>query len=217
MEKTAVVLGATGLVGSQLVAEILADNAYTKVILLLRRSAGITHPKIEEHLVDFDNPDSWEQWVKGDVLFSAFGTTIKKAGSQVNQYRIDFTYQFEVARAAKKNGITRYVLVSSAGANVKSKVFYSRMKGELDEAVKALHFETTVLLKPSVLVGQRNEKRWGESWAIVLGKWLTCLPGLRAYKPIHASVVAKAMLQAAALKGTHVFNLLEVFELADKK
>jgi uncharacterized protein YbjT (DUF2867 family) len=216
MEKTAVVLGATGLVGSHVVEKLLKDASYAKIILLLRRASGINHSKIEEYVVDFDNPESWEHFVKGDVLFSAFGTTIKKAGSQANQYRIDYTYQYEVAKAAKKNGITRYVLVSSAGANAHAKMFYSRMKGELDEDVKKLNFATTVLLKPSVLVGVRNEKRKGESLAIVFGKLLTCLPGLRAYKPIHANIVAKAMLNGAALEGMHVFNLLEVFELAAK-
>lgn len=217
MNKTAIVLGATGLVGSHLVSQLVENSKYQQIILLVRRATLLQSNKITEHIIDFDVPESWAHLVKGDVLFSAFGTTIKKAGSKEKQFQIDYTYQLDAAIAARKNGVSACVLVSSAGANTKSMVFYSRMKGQLDEAVTQLGFDTLVVLKPSVLVGQRNEKRFGESMGIVLGNILTSLPGLKNYKPIYAGDVAKAMVHAAELDGNHSFALNKVFDLAQKK
>lgn len=214
MGKTALVLGATGLVGSALVDQLLISETYEKVILFLRRSSGKHSEKLVEHIIDFDDPESWKHLVKGDVLFSAFGTTIKKAGSQDNQFRIDYTYQYQFAEVSKNNGVATYILVSSAGANSKSKVFYSRMKGQLDDAVKALGFENLVILKPSVLVGQRNESRFGETLGIFLGRLLTRLPGLQKYRPIEAVTVAKAMINGVAGSGHRTFVLNELFDLA---
>lgn len=214
MGKIALVLGSTGLVGSALVDELLVNEAYEKVILFLRSNTGKLSSKLIEHIIDFDDPDSWKHLVKGDVLFSAFGTTIKKAGSQENQFRIDYTYQYQMAEIAKVNGITTCVLVSSAGANSESKIFYSRMKGQLDEAVQTLGFETLVILKPSVLVGKRKENRLGETVGIFLGKVLTRLPGLKKYKPIEARTVAKAMVNGASQSGEKTFVLNELFDLA---
>jgi uncharacterized protein YbjT (DUF2867 family) len=214
MAKTVLVLGATGLVGSALVDQLLNSETYEKVILFLRRQSGKHSEKLVEHIIDFDDPDSWSHLVKGDVLFSAFGTTIKKAGSQENQFRIDYTYQYQFAAAAKNNGVATYVLVSSAGADSKSKIFYSRMKGQLDDAVQKLGFENRVILKPSVLVGQRSEARFGETIGIVLGRLLTRLPGLQKYRPIEASIVAKAMINGAAGSESRIFVLNELFDLA---
>ncbi len=214
MGKTALVLGATGLVGSALVEQLIRSDAYEKVILFLRRSSGKQSEKLVEHIIDFDDPESWKHLVKGDVLFSAFGTTIKKAGSKENQFRIDYTYQYQFAEAAKNNGVVTYVLVSSAGADSKSKIFYSRMKGQLDDAVQKLGFENRVILKSSVLVGQRSETRFGETMGIVFGRLLTRLPGWRKYRPIEAVTVARAMINGAAESGNRTFVLNELFDLA---
>ena len=138
--KTAVVIGATGLVGSELVALLLADSRFETVKVFVRRSTGRQHPKLEEHLVNFDAVETWKEQLTGDVLFSAMGTTLKQAGSKDAQYKIDYTYQYNVAKAAAENGVPQYVLISSAGASPKSRIFYSRMKGELEESVKKLTF-----------------------------------------------------------------------------
>ncbi len=186
--------------------------------LFLRRQSGKQSEKLVEHIIDFDDPESWKHLVKGDVLFSAFGTTIKKAGSKTNQFRIDYTYQYQMAEIAKKNGVITYVLVSSAGANANSSIFYSRMKGQLDKAVLDLAFDTAIILKPSVLVGNRHEKRFGEFVAIFLGMVVTKLPGLRLFRPIEASVVAQAMINGAIrLKGEAFYSLNEINQLAIKK
>ena len=216
MKKTAIIIGATGLVGSSLVKELVDHSDYEEIRILHRRTTGVKHDKIDEHIIDFDSPASYQELVKGDVLFSSLGTTIKKAGSQDTQYKIDFQYQYDLAKAASENGVKSYVLISSSGANAKSSIFYSRIKGELEEAVKKLNFEKIVILQPSVLDGDRKEVRFGESVGIVVGKLLSWIPGIRRYRPIHSTIVAKAMINALELsdEGIHTYQLEELFELA---
>jgi uncharacterized protein YbjT (DUF2867 family) len=220
MKKTAIVLGATGLVGRHLVKLLLDDGRYEKITVFVRRSPGIEHPKLRPHIVDFDTPEAWEELVTGDDLFSCLGTTIKKAGSQEAQYRVDYAYQYRTAKTAAVNGVTTYVLVSSSGANAHSRIFYSRIKGELDRDVKGLPFKTVCILKPSVLMGEREEKRTGESLGVFLGKVLIPLvPTLRKYRPIPAETVAKAMIKAANdpdHRAISEYELEEIFALADK-
>lgn len=213
----AIVLGATGLVGTELVDQLLEDDDYESITVLVRRSTGITNIKLNEVIVNFDNPESWKKEVSGDVLFSCMGTTIKTAGSKEAQYKVDFTYQYEAAAAAIANGVKTYVLVSSAGADKNSKTFYTRMKGELDEAVKNLGFKSVSIIKPSLLLGNRKEKRFGEEIAAKMFKLLLpVIPIIRKYKPIPAKTVAMAMINSLQhnAEGVSVYELNEVFELA---
>ena len=216
--KKALLLGSTGLVGSELLSLLLNHDQINEVVIFVRRSTGITHPKLKEHLVDFDKPDEWQHFVRGDVLFSAFGTTIKKAGSQQTQRTIDFTYQYKMAQAASQNKVPVYVLISAPGANPKSSIFYNRIKGELDESVKALPFEKIRILKPSLLIGQRTEKRAGEQLAARLGPMITRLPGLRKFRPIPAKIVAQAMIESLNYDGPKIteFVLSDIFNIAEK-
>lgn len=196
--KTAIVIGATGLVGSYITLKLLDDSRYSKVKVFVRNSLEVKHPKLEEHIVDFEKLDLWKDEIKGDELYSALGTTIKKAGSKNAQYKIDFTYQYETAKAAAKNGVKSYMLISSAGANYKSSNFYLRMKGNLDEKVQLLNFEKIRIFRPSILVGLRSEKRVGESIGIKIAGLITrIIPALKRYKPIKASIVAEAMIVSA--------------------
>jgi len=215
--KTALIIGATGLIGSNTVQQLLENKNFTKVKIFTRRSIGINHPKLEEHLVDFDQIDDWKDNLTGDVLFSAMGTTIRKAGSKAAQYKIDYTYQYETALAAANNGVKIYCLVSSAGANPKSSVFYSKMKGELDEAVKKLPFEHTFIFRPSILAGDRNENRTGEKIGLALAKIFTKIPGLTKYRPIQGATVAKAMIHVAETIGKRpsfeLYTLNEIFKI----
>lgn len=215
--KTAIVIGATGLVGSHLLQQLLKDKYFEKVIVLSRRSTNIKHEKLTEHIINFDDVSTFEQWVKGDVLFSCMGTTLKKAGSKDAQWKIDYTYQLEVADAARKNGVSSMVLVSSSGASSKSKIFYSRMKGELEEAIRKLNFPNYLIFQPSLLVGPRDEVRRGEQWGEKIANVLMkVVPPLRKYRPIHGGEVAQAMIHAYKKEdqsGQSIFVLDKIFEL----
>lgn len=196
-QKTAIIVGATGLVGKHLTQFLLDNPQYNLVKVFARRSTGIQHKKLEEHLVDFNDMADWHIQLKGDELFSALGTTRKKSGKK-GQYKVDFTYQHEVAKAAANNGVSKYLLVSSVGANPRSISFYSRVKGELEKEVQSLHFKYISIFRPSVLIGQRPEQRFGEKLGSKLGNWLSTLSAFKKYRPIKGETVAKAMINAAA-------------------
>lgn len=212
MSKSAIIIGATGLVGGQLLQELLADDHFSKVIVLGRRSCQVQHKKLEEILINFDDTESYKEFVKGDVLFSCLGTTIKKAGSKEVQWEIDYTYQFEMAQIAKENEVNDYVLVSSSGADPKSKVFYSRMKGELEEAIKELQFSRTQIFQPSLLLGQREEERMGEKIGEWLGGFLTKFI-FKKYRPIKGSEVALAMKNAYLKEDRTSLEMYELDEI----
>lgn len=196
--KTAIIIGATGLVGSKITNKLLNDNRYNLVKIFVRKSTGVHHPKIEEHVVDFEKFEIWKHEIIGDELYSALGTTIKKAGSKEAQYKIDFTCQYEFAKAACENRVGKYLLVSSAGANANSRNFYLRMKGELDEKISELPFKQICIFRPSILAGERKERRRAEEIGTIIVKFFTQLiPPLRKYRPIEAEKVAGALINAA--------------------
>jgi uncharacterized protein YbjT (DUF2867 family) len=214
---TAVMIGATGLVGSQLLIQLLDDERFGKVIAFGRRKTGKSHPKLEERAIDFDAPESWSSLVKGDVAFSSLGTTLKQAGSQAAQKKVDYDYQLEFAKAAARNGVAAYVLVSAASADPKSRMFYSRIKGALDRDVQQLGFERVRILRPSLLGGDRKNPRAGEKISSVLLGAVTAMGIARKYREIPGAVVAKAMINAALdpEKGMRIFTLDEVFSEAE--
>jgi uncharacterized protein YbjT (DUF2867 family) len=217
MKKTANVTGATGLVGKQLVQLLLENENFEKVRIFVRRNSGLTHPKLEEQVVDFGQENSWAEKLTGDVLFSALGTTLKQAGGKKNQYEVDFTFNLNFAQKAKQNGIENYVLVSSVGANSKSMIFYSRIKGELDEAVSKTGFKNLAILRPASLTGDREERRPMEELSIPVVRFVTKF-FFKKYCPIHAKKVAKAMINAV-LKPDYnktIWEAAEVFQLAEE-
>jgi uncharacterized protein YbjT (DUF2867 family) len=196
MGKEVNVIGATGLVGRELVNQLLENEEVEKVRIFVRRELGTEHPKLEQHLIDFNDKESWKSLLKGDVLFSTLGTTLKQAGSKEKQYLVDYTWQYDFAQEAAANGIPVFVLVSSTGANSKSLIFYSRIKGKLDEEVQKLPFRKIVILRPSILAGFRENRRPSEEMSIrimgALSKWM-----FKKYRPIPAATVATAMINAA--------------------
>lgn len=214
MSKKAILIGATGLVGSHVLQLLLSDERYESVKVFHRRSTGISHTKLQEHIIDFDYPGKWNHLIKGDHLFSALGTTIKKAGSKEAQYKIDFTYQYEVVKAASINNVQCFALVSSLGADSNSGSFYPRIKGELDEAVQKLDFEDRLIVRPSFLDGDRNEFRLGERIGIAVAKVVCKLPGLKKYHPVKAETVAKAMIEGLNSKQSkHILESQDINSL----
>ncbi|HEY0897124.1 MAG TPA: NAD(P)H-binding protein [Sphingobacteriaceae bacterium] len=192
--RKAIVIGATGLTGSRLVDRLLEDQRFALVKIFVRRSTGISHPGLEEHIIDFDQYHEWKYLVTGDVLFSALGTTLKAAGSKDAQYRVDHTYQYQFARAAHENHVPVLVLVSSAGANPNSPFFYMRMKGELERDIRNFDFGHIHILHPGLLVGERRERRAGEAAGYYVIRFLNRLGLFRGMGPTHADRLAAAMI-----------------------
>jgi len=213
--KKAIVIGATGMVGTQLIQALIENEDYSEILSLVRRPGGITNPKLTERIINFDEPETWSQLVTGNVLFSTLGTTIAQAKSKGAQYKVDFTYQYTVAKIAAENGVTHYVLVSSAGANSTSKTFYIKMKGELENAVLSLPFEIISIIRPGILAGNRIQNRPAEKIGIIIMKGLNNLGLLKRYRPIHASIVAKAMIMGAKARQSATYTLDKVFKLAE--
>src|SRR5215203_2780704 len=215
-QQTAIVIGATGLVGLTLVQLLLKDDRFSRVKILARRSTAIKHSNLEENTINFDNPEQWKHLVKGDVLFSALGTTLKAAGGKEAQYKVDHTYQLNVAKAAAENNVPVYVLISAAMANERSRIFYTRMKGELERDIRQLPFKYIHIIQPGMLVGDRIENRPFEKMGTPVLQFLNKLGIARKQKPIHASVVAQAMINVSFKKQNRIntYSLLEVFEQA---
>ena len=218
-DNTALVIGATGLVGRHLLNRLLQDERFGKVVIFVRRTAGITEQKLEEHIIDFEKPEQWKHLVKGDMIFSTLGTTRRKAGSKGAQRRVDYDYQYRFAAAAAANHVQVLVLVSSVGANVSSPLFYTRIKGELERDVQALSFEKVVILQPGPLYGERKEKRIGEEVGIRAVGLMNRIGLMKKYRPIHGDTVAHAMINACldSRKGRITYSDHQLFGLASEK
>lgn len=213
----AVLVGATGLVGAELLRVLLEDDRLASIAVLGRRPTGVQHEKLREHVVDLGAPASFGALVLGDVLFSALGTTLRAAGSRAAQYEVDHGHQLRVAQAARRNGVPVCVIVSAAGSSPRSRIFYSRMKGELERDVEALGFPRARFLRPGLLDGERREHRAGERWALRIARPLApLLPA--GVRPIHAAVVARAAVRAAfdPAPGTVRYEGRALFELGGR-
>jgi len=206
--KTAIVIGATGLIGQFLVAKLASSSHYHKVIAITRRPVSYESAKIENHVVNFDELSKHAHLFNGDVLFSCLGTTLKQAGTVAAQRVIDVDYQISAATLANKSGVAHYILVSSSGANSQSRSAYLQMKGELDDVIKAMPFKRISIFKPSVLLGSRNHFRLGEKIASVILPLICRLPGLRRYRPIHGEEVAQSMLLISQSDGEGITEFL---------
>lgn len=192
---TATLVGATGLIGNYLLEELLNDPFFDSVRILIRRPLDKTHPKLEKKIVDFNDSDSLLVAISNsDVVFCTIGTTQKKVKGNKEAYRkIDFDIPVNLSRFCKMTGCDRFILVSSAGANIKSINFYAKLKGEVEEAVKKSGLKIIHIVRPSILLGERNESRLGENIGkTVMTTFSFLIPS--KYKPIHGKDVAKAML-----------------------
>ncbi len=206
-DRTALLAGATGLVGNALLKKLLADPFYTKVKVITRRSLDLSHPKMSEILTSFDDLEKFKNEIQGNDVFCCLGTTMKKAGSKKAFYRVDHTYVFELARLAKENGAESFLLVSALGAAKKSPVYYNRVKGEIEDDLSKLGYESLFIFRPSLLLGDRQEQRAGED--VAKNVYRVINPILPAkYKAIQASDVAGAMLNTAKNSGPGIRIIL---------
>lgn len=212
--RTALLLGGSGLVGRFCLNALLAEPLYTSVISISRRELPhADHPRLVQQIIEFDSLDSVALPSIDDV-FCALGTTIRKAGSQEAFRRVDVEYPLAAARHALKFGARQFVLVSSVGADPKSKNFYLRTKGQLEQALAALPFQAVHIFRPSLLLGKRTELRAGESFAIQAARIFQslCVGPLRRYRPISAMKVGETMVTAAKLGG-HGSRIYEYGEI----
>lgn len=203
-EKTALVLGATGLVGTYLVEQLLMHPAYAKVRILVRHKLRREHPKLEQHIVDFDHLERYRSLFRVHDLFLCLGTTMAKAGSKEAFRQVDYGYNYTAAQLASEQGANQVLLVSSVGADSEALFFYAQVKGELEEAIKELPFWAVRIFQPSFLLGERTEDRWGERVATGIARVVDSFTGnwLSRYRPVEAEYVAAAMVaEAQALRG----------------
>ena len=217
-KQTAVIIGATGLIGSLLVETLLNDDAFEKVRVLVRRPYAKQHPKLEVCVVDFGNLEDYKNKLgKGDSIFSCIGTTQKKVNGDKEAYRkIDYDIAVNAALLGKEAGFTEYLLVSSLGADEKASGFYLKLKGEIETKIASIGFVGFHIFRPSFLLGNRNETRIGESIMKVVFKGLSSLffGSMTKYKAIEAQTVATAMATAAkeAFAGKKIYYYDEIKE-----
>ncbi|PKA83017.1 putative NAD(P)-binding protein [Ulvibacter sp. MAR_2010_11] len=197
MPKTAIILGATGLTGTILLENLLTDSTFKTVKLFSRSSVGIANPKIEEHLIDLFQLEQYEEDFKADVVICCIGTTLAKTPNKETYRKIDYGIPVTAAKLAKENGIESFVVISALGADVDSRVFYNKTKGEMERDVLQQNIKNTFILQPSLIGGNRSEKRTGERMAqIFMGIFGFLLP--KNYKIIQPETIAKAMQVLAA-------------------
>ena len=193
----ALVLGGTGASGQEIVKLLLNDSHFSRVSIFVRRKVDIEHEKLDIHQIDFSRLNEYKDLVKGDILFSALGTTKSDAGSKEKQYLVDYTYQHEFAKMASDNGVPHYSLISSLGANKRSLFFYPKIKGELEESVKLLPFNTIQIFQPPSLIRQKELMRAAEKLSVIFFNRLTALGVLKSLKPLHVKDLALKMINEA--------------------
>lgn len=196
MNKTAIILGATGLTGGNLLDFLLKDDRYRKIKVFSRSSVGISNPKLEEHLLDLFELEKNKEIFQADEVFCCIGTTKSKTPNNETYKKIDYGIPFAAAKISKENNINTFIVISAMGANPESKVFYNKTKGEMERDVLNQNIPNTYILQPGLIGGNRSEKRLGESIAKFLFKILNpIIP--KNYRTISPETIAKAMLTLA--------------------
>jgi uncharacterized protein YbjT (DUF2867 family) len=198
-KKTALIAGASGLVGSALVQWLLKDEYYSEIKLLVRKKLPFKDKRIVQKEVDFAQLENYSEHLKADDVYCTLGTTIKKAGSQAAFKKVDYEYPLQLGKIAKQNNAQKFLIVTALGSDAKSPIFYNKVKGEVERDLKSLKFPELYILQPSLLVGNRQEKRAGEKAAILAFSVLNNLMfgPMKKYRSVDVSVVAFTMFHAA--------------------
>ncbi|MEZ0129449.1 NAD(P)H-binding protein [Flavobacterium sp. LBUM151] len=209
----AIVIGATGSTGEFLVDELLSDADYTNVTIFVRKSTGKKNPKLTEHIINFSDIDAYQDLIVGDVIFSCLGTTLKTAGTKDNQWKIDFDIPATFAQLAQQNGVSSFVLLSSYGASAESKVFYSQLKGKLEEKIAEFHFDQYIIFRPGLLL-RKGTDRFGEKVMVKVLHAVNAIGLFRKFKPLPTNILAQKLAKAPkiASKGKTIIELEKVFE-----
>ncbi|MFH0895555.1 MAG: NAD(P)H-binding protein [Bacteroidota bacterium] len=202
----ALLIGATGATGRDLLELLLKEEEIQQVDIFVRRAVDIKHNKLKIHVIDFNKPEEWRTQVKGDLLFSCLGTTLKAAGSKEAQWKIDHEYQYQFAKIAKENNVNNYVLISAANASTKSMFFYSRMKGQLEEDVKALQFSKTIIFNPPLLIRENTDRKMEVRGAKVI-RFFNKLGLFRSQKPLPTKRLAEAMIKSVKVLGDGEYSV----------
>ena len=214
MNKTALIAGASGLTGGYLLNLLLESPEYSTIIAYVRKSSGLTHPKLKEIVVDWE---TLQEPVAAEDIFCCLGTTIKKAGSQEAFRRVDYNYPLQLAQLQYRGGSQQFLLVSAMGADAKSSIFYSRVKGELENALQSIGYKSLHIFRPSFIAGPRKESRTGEKIGLAIFSILSPLfiGPLKKYAPIQAEHIARAMLRTAQKneQGTKLYDSAVTDEL----
>lgn len=207
MSKKAILLGASGLIGNNLLTQLLYNPNYSEVLAIGRKTLNIEHPKLKELIVDFDHIAQYAADITGNVVFCCLGTTNSKTPDKVQYKKIDYWYPLEIGSIAQNNGATSYHLVSSMGADINSSLFYPKTKGEVERDLKAIPFKSIYIYRPSLLDGDRKEKRSTERILIGLMRLLNpiLIGGLKKYRSIKIETVASAMLKESLTDKKGVF------------
>ena len=218
MTKIAIIIGSTGMTGSHLLKILLTSGIYEKVISFVRHSTKISHPKLVQHVVNFDEPESYQDLIEGNDMFCCLGTTIKKAGSQEAFEKVDLKYPIQFAKIAASKGVKQYSIISSIGANTKSSNFYLRTKGKCEEELRKLAFQSISIFRPSLLIGNRKEFRLGEKVGEYMMKVFSIffLGKIKKYKPVKSKNVAYAMYSIAQSNtvGYHIYESDEISDIS---
>jgi len=196
-ERTALIAGASGLVGGQLLKLLLESDEYLKVVSVGRRQLDLSHAKLSQVVTDFENLQEHQEKLSANDVFCCLGTTIAKAGSKATFRKVDFEYVLALGAVASQMQADQFLLVSALGANAQSRIFYNQVKGELEEAIVQIGLPTIHVLRPSLLLGPRQEFRAGELIAQKLSPIIPWIGALRNIKPISAMDVAQALLNLA--------------------
>jgi uncharacterized protein YbjT (DUF2867 family) len=207
-------VGATGLVGRECLRLLLADAGFNRIIVFTRRplSPDVRSPKLETHVADFDHLNEYDALFAVDAIICSLGTTIRQAGSRTRFRTVDYEYPLSFARLGRRKGCAHFLVVSALGANPRSRIFYNRVKGELEDALRALGYPELTIVRPSLLLGPRAELRLGEEVAKRVSRWLGPLVP-RGYKPVEARAVATTLVNAARQQGSGV-KVIESGEIA---
>lgn len=218
MSKKAILIGATGLIGANLLEKLLASSNYTEVLVIARKKININNPKLKQLTINLDELHLHSDEITGDDVFCCLGTTVKQTPNLELYKKIDYQYPLDVAHIAFKNGAKTYHLVSSMGADAKSKIFYTRTKGEVERDLQTIPFQSMNIYRPSLLDGNRKENRIGEKLMTIAMRLINpiLVGGLRKYRSIKIEKVAAAMLYQAEKepKGIHIYPSDEIEQLS---